>query len=211
MMFNLFEMDGPFYRAMAIIADFMIVNFLFIITALPIFTLGAALSALYGVLLNYDVNREENIFVCYTRTFKQNWKQSTVMNLLILLISSVLITNIMLYPIYQGVFKPLVNSALIIISIIIFLFSTLIYPYFAKFHDSMRNASKNVLKMIADNIFRTLSIACISVVPIGIMLVSAELLLLGLYFFLFIGFSLVGYMNARLLNQIFNKYLNHSQ
>lgn len=209
-MFNLFEMDGPFYRAMAKVADLMIVNFLFIITALPIFTLGAALSALYGVLLNYDAKREDNIFVRYIRAFKQNWKQSTVMYLLVVLISSLMITNIVLYPSYQGGFKLLVISSLIIASIILFLFSILIYPYFAKFHDSIKNASKNVLKMIADNIFRTLGIACISLTPIGIMLLSPELLLLGLYLFLFIGFALVGYINSRLLNQIFNKYLNHS-
>lgn len=200
-------MDGPFYRSMQKIADLMIVNFLFILSAVPIITLGAALSALYGVLLNYDTNREDNIFLSYIRALKQNWKQSTVMNLLILLLSGILITNIALYPSYQGGFKLLVISSLVIASVILFLFFILIYPYLAKFHDSMKNASKNVLKIIIDNIFQTLSIALITIAPIGIMLVSAELLLFGLYLFLFIGFSLVGYINSRLLNKIFNKYV----
>lgn len=48
---NIFSSDGWFSRVFGTIGDIIIVNILFILCSIPIFTMGASMSAMYYTLL----------------------------------------------------------------------------------------------------------------------------------------------------------------
>ena len=48
---NIFSSDGWFTRVFGTIGDIIVVNILFIICSIPIFTIGASMSAMYYTLL----------------------------------------------------------------------------------------------------------------------------------------------------------------
>lgn len=66
-------------------ADLMILNIVFIICCLPIVTIGASLTALHYVTLKMVRNEESYIVKSFFKSFKQNFKQATIINLIMLL------------------------------------------------------------------------------------------------------------------------------
>ena len=91
----MFGIDSKFYEVVSKIADLVVVNLLFVLCSLPIITIGASTTALYGVTKKMAENREGYIFRNYFRLFKENFKQSTIMWIILLLLA--LIPTIDLY------------------------------------------------------------------------------------------------------------------
>ena len=54
-------------------ADLMILNLLFLLTSIPIFTIGASLTALYSVCFRLGTDREGSTFRDYFAAFKENF------------------------------------------------------------------------------------------------------------------------------------------
>ena len=57
-MSNFFNMDNGLFRALGKLADLMLLNILFLVCSLPIFTIGASFTAMYYVTLKLAENEE---------------------------------------------------------------------------------------------------------------------------------------------------------
>ena len=69
-------------------ADCLIVKFLFIIFSIPVFTVGAAFTAQYYVVMKIARGEDPVVIKSFWKSFKENFKQSTVIwviNLLFIL------------------------------------------------------------------------------------------------------------------------------
>lgn len=141
---------------------------------------------------------------------RQNLKQSTIVHSFITAAFCLLTTNFILLPSYDGKFKWLVLISLLAFSITLYLYFIMIYPYIAKFHDSLTKTTKNIFKIILDNIFKIFLVAFVTFAPLGLMITYPKSLALVLYFFIFIGFSFLSYINTVILNKVFNKYIANS-
>ena len=105
----MFGIDSKFYEVVSRIADLVVLNLLFVLCSLPIITIGASTTALYGVTKKMAENREGYICRNYFRLFKENFKQSTMMWIILLLLA--LIPTIDLY-IINSFEKTIVTTAL---------------------------------------------------------------------------------------------------
>ena len=75
---RLFNMDNKFFTVMGRVADLIMLNVVFLICCLPIVTIGASLTALHYVTLKMTRNEESYIIRSFFKSFKQNFKQSTL-------------------------------------------------------------------------------------------------------------------------------------
>ena len=71
----MFQSDNLLSRVLTKVFDLCLLNILFLITSLPIFTIGVSLSALYTVTLAMSKNEESPVFKMYFRMWKQNLKK----------------------------------------------------------------------------------------------------------------------------------------
>lgn len=78
------------------IVDLLLLNFLFVITSLPVLTLGASLTALFSVSLKLVRNEESYVSRDYFRAFKKNFCQATVSFWAFSLIIALLAGNLMI-------------------------------------------------------------------------------------------------------------------
>ena len=76
-MSRFFNPDNPVFRFLSAIFDMIFLNVLFILTSLPIFTIGASLTAMYAVLL-WRENDEGYLYRIYFSSFRKNFKQATI-------------------------------------------------------------------------------------------------------------------------------------
>ena len=85
-----FNMDNKFFTVMGRVADLIMLNVVFLICCLPIVTIGASLTALHYVTLKMARNEESYIIKSFFKSFKQNFKQATIINLIMLAVGAVL-------------------------------------------------------------------------------------------------------------------------
>ena len=82
-----FNMDNKFFVFMGRVADLLLLNFLCILCCIPVVTAGASITALYYVTLKMARDEESYIARSFFRSFKQNFKQATIINIIMLCLS----------------------------------------------------------------------------------------------------------------------------
>ena len=78
--------DNPIISGMSRIFDMMCLNVLWLVCSLPIFTIGASTTAMYTVMLKVVKNEEGYIVKGFFKAFKENFKKSTIIWLILLVI-----------------------------------------------------------------------------------------------------------------------------
>ena len=74
----LFDADSPLIKGLSRIFDCLLLAVLTIICSLPVITIGAAMSALYDVMIKMVLDRDQGIFKAYFVSFKENFKKGTL-------------------------------------------------------------------------------------------------------------------------------------
>ena len=97
---NLFNLDSGFSKFMNRVSDLFLLNILWVICSIPIITIGASTTALYSVNLNLLSENEGHITKAFFKAFKENFKKSTAIWLIVLLISTILVVNLTLLFIF---------------------------------------------------------------------------------------------------------------
>ena len=90
MLSNIFNYDNPVWRFMGKFCDILLLNILWTLCSVPIVTIGASTTAVYYVTLKLVRDEEGPTVRSFFRSFKENFKQATVI-WLILLVAGLLI------------------------------------------------------------------------------------------------------------------------
>ena len=78
----LFNLENPVWNFMGKVADLVILNLLALICSIPIVTIGASWTAMYYVTIKIVRKEEGYIIRDFFRSFKENFKQATIIWLL---------------------------------------------------------------------------------------------------------------------------------
>ena len=82
-----FDHDAPFFRVLSLLADVTAISLLWLLTSIPIVTIGATTSSAFYVITRRISNMEYQIFTDYFTAFKRNFFKSTIIFLIIALFS----------------------------------------------------------------------------------------------------------------------------
>ena len=77
-MADMFQRSSAAMRFLNGLGTLIICNLLFIITSIPIFTIGASLSAMYRITFEMHMGRDPYVIKDYFRYFKETIKSSTI-------------------------------------------------------------------------------------------------------------------------------------
>ena len=72
------DINGKLYFIISKVTDLVILNVLYLLCCIPIVTIGAATTGLYYVALKMAENSEAYIFRSFMKSFKENFRQATV-------------------------------------------------------------------------------------------------------------------------------------
>ena len=198
-------MDNAFFRFMGRVTDLVWLNILTLICCLPIFTMGAAISAMYHVLLKMALKEEGVVTRPFFREFKANFKNATTVFVPALIVLIIMTSNA--YLIYQGVLDPYprlrivvgVSIGIIVAALIMFLNYYL--AQLSRYENTVKQYSKNALLMMLAYFPRSLCMLVICAFPLALMTLSNYFL----FFWFLYGFSFPGLFNAMLLGSLFLK------
>ncbi|MDO4324241.1 MAG: DUF624 domain-containing protein [Lachnospiraceae bacterium] len=206
-MSNIFNMDNGFFRAMGRLADLMILNLLFIVCSLPIFTIGASVTAMYYVTLKMAGNEEGYVFRSFLKSFKQNFKQATVIWLIVLFVGCILgldmyILNHSNNSLSTVLFVLISATSLIYTMVVIYVF-----PLLSRFENKTTTTLRNAFIMAIADFPRTIVMLVIVIGSIMLTFLNAYTFWYGLLVWILGGFAIVAFANSYFLNKIFKKYM----
>ena len=78
-MYTLFNPENKFWNFMGKIADVACMSLLWLVTSLPIFTIGASTTAFYRFTLDAVTDNEGKVLGTYFSAFKENFKKATLL------------------------------------------------------------------------------------------------------------------------------------
>lgn len=139
-MLNLFSMDGLPYKIATIIYNMMALSFLWFIFSIPIITIGASTTALFYVVGKIIRGENYQLYKGFWKSFRINFKQATIIWIIILLVAYVLITNIFsINALGLGKFFLYMQYVLLIELLIIVIY---IFPILSRYHMTVFNCFK---------------------------------------------------------------------
>ena len=193
---------------MSKVADLCILNIICVVCCIPVITAGASITAMYYVTLKMVRNEDAYIVRSFFKSFKQNFKQATIINLIMLLIGLVLYVDLNVSKAMQGgagqIFQ-IIFMAFVLIYFILFLY---VYPVLARFYNTIKNTIKNALFMAIRHFPYTVVMVIIAVCPLLLLLVKSYQIQSTLFvLFLLMGFALIAYCNSYFLAKIFDNYM----
>lgn len=193
------QKDGKFVKVLNRIADLVGLNLLAILFCIPIITIGASITAVYGCIFRIQEKREGYLTKDFWKLFKECFRSSTIIYLVGVAVVA------MLYLDYQ-IFAT--NSRLDILQVLVVAGGILVaeiftyaFPMESYFENSLKATVKNALLLGISNIPYTLLMLGINVFPF--FLVARIPVTFGIWFL--IGISGVAWINSFFLKKIFSK------
>ena len=181
-------------RILTHIFDFILLNILWLLTSIPIVTLGTATAALYSVMMSVVEKKEGYIIKDYWKAFCRNFKQSTVVWILLLFLGACLWFDLTLIGVVPGLFRQIGTVVLGAVLIFYFMECIFVFPLIAKFENSTGNMIKNALL-----IPYALMILFMTGAAIIVTFLNQRTIMIGAVIWSAIGVSVLSYANSLLL------------
>lgn len=205
---KLFSTENPVWRAMDRMGDLMILNVLFIFFSLPIFTIGASMTALYTMTFKILDETEGNLFKNFFKAFISNFKQATVIWIVVFLAGLFLAFDAALSYASTSLIGKILMGVVILIAIIYSMWVSWIFPIQAKFDNPVKVNMKNAALMMVIHMFpTTILITLLNVVPLLLLYYQTPLFMWLLPLVVLLLFSTVAYNNSKQLRKVFVDYI----
>lgn len=188
------------------LVDILLLNFLFLLTSLPVITLGASITALFSVNLKLTKNEESYISRDYFRAFRQNFRLGTAGFLLFAVIAGLLCTNLWISYKIPGVFFLVLRALATIFLVFLAVWALYYFPILARFQFTWKQIHTHIPHMIVTHpgSFFLLLLLNIPLVFLSMYSVyTATFLLIGGCLF---GFALLTYVESFVFRSIFRPY-----
>ena len=204
-----FNMDNKFFTAMSRLADLIILNVICMVCCLPVFTIGPAVTALFYMTLKMVRNEETYIVRGFFTSFRQNFRQGVVINLILLAIAAILYLDFRFVSATDTMSSKIMFVLLMAAGIFYVMVFTYVYPLLAKFDNTIRNTFSNSLLMAIRHLPYTLLMILVTLLPFLAFFYSPSEQVQGfaLLFLAVMGPSTIAYVNSHFFVKIFDNYI----
>ena len=201
-----FDTDNFLMRFCEKVLDIVTINLLFVVSCLPIVTIGVAKISLYQTIFEVKSSRRVPVFRTYMRAFKQNFKLGLQLGLLELGIFLISVVDLSLFWGQTSLGFQLIKA--ICLGILIFLTLVMLasYPIAARYELTWKEVLQKGLLLVSFNFVWFFLMLAIILLIIMLLYLSGFTLVLGGSAFLLFGFGLLAFCQAGLMEKLFAKY-----
>lgn len=202
---SLFDMNGPLMNALRKLANIILCNIAFCLLSLPLFTVGAALAALFTCMQAILTDDEDDIIIKqYWDAFRQNFKQATVIWLLCLVVFAFLGMYYLIVSSMAGMMGRVYRISFFMMCIIFLFGFQYFFPMQARYVNTVKNTLKNAwLLSIAALPWTILSIALVIAAVYISFFMNPSGVHLAVFLWGMAGFGIVAYLNSFFFQKAF--------
>lgn len=205
-MSNFLNPENSVMQFLARVCDYLILNVVFILSCIPIFTVGAALSALYTV--SFKMLRKEDGYVLkrYFKAFCANFKQGTILWLICLILFFFLQYDGLIIGSMGGSMGQILSILFYTIVLVLAAMFLYLWPILAYFVCTTKQVVKNALYMCLGHLPWT----ALLLLYFGLVwfIMTRSTLTLGIVVAVSMagGFSLTAWITGKIFLKIFARY-----
>lgn len=202
---DIFQPDNLFSEVMTKIFDILLLNILWLICCIPVITFGASTTALYYVMMKLVRDEENGIVRGFFKAFKENFRQSTLLELIFLVPSVILVVDFSALKLMPG--KLASTMWVFLVLMLCLLICTAVYAFAlqARFVNTVKNTLKNALILVFAKLPFTVLLFVLTVGPVFVTFLTGQTLMVGMLVWLFGGVALVTWLQSFILRHIFKK------
>jgi len=187
---------------MSHVADLVLLNVLFLITSIPIFTIGASAAALYAVASRIGTEEETGVLLPYFRAFRDAFGQGTTLWLMMLAVGWALAVDALLFykmsaPVHYGYYLCVVMEALLVLS------AGYVFPLISLFKNRNAATLKNAVLLCVGYLPRSIFMAVLHVLPWVVLFTAPGAFFQASFIWAFFYFSAAAYADGRILRKVF--------
>ena len=198
---KLFDLDSPLMQALNKVADLLWLNVLTMICCIPVVTAGASLTALHYMALKMARNEECYITRDFFKSFKANFKQGTIIGVILLFIIVGMTGDYFIIK-YSGLeFNNVFQMLFTALAILVFFTSMFLFPVLAKFENTVLRTIRNAFYIGVLQFPKTILMMILTVLPAALFFFVPQII--PLVFLL--GLSVPAWLSAKLYSNFFKK------
>ncbi len=188
--------NNPIMLMLQKIADVVLLNLLVLLGCIPIVTIGASMTA--GHFAALRIRRDEGTVARdFWRSFKENFKQATVIWLVMFVISAGVFAVLWFF----GKSSMPLRVLCFVLLLVLYFIALWVYPLLSRFVNSTGNTIRNALLISVSELFCTFGMGLITLAPI----LACILTMYALPFIFLIGLSGPMYISAGMYNSVFKQ------
>ena len=203
---TVFNTDNLVMRISEKIADLVTVNLLFVLSCLPIVTIGIAKISLYQTVFAIKHQRRLPVIRTYISAFRENWKLGLQLGGMELLLSGICLFDLLLF--WNQTTLPMQALKAVCLGLFIFLVLVMLaaYPIAARYQLDWKECLQKAM-IVTGLHFPWFFVMGSALLLLCMALASSVLaFLLGLMIFFLFGFSSLVFAQVGLMEKIFAQY-----
>ena len=128
-----FNTNAPFWQFMNTLARFTALNLVYLVTLIPIITIGPARAALYSTMFAYDEHDDVNLVREYLKRFKREFKQGLAAWVLVAILATAILFGLSFWKAWDTNASYIPLILLVIAAVVVALFAEYVAPLQARF------------------------------------------------------------------------------
>lgn len=205
-MANFFHEDSHLGIFVTTVADILVINLLWLIGCLPLFTIGTSTTAMYQCLMERHREKSVNVFQAFSSAYKSNFKRTTPLFLI-----TVLIGCLLAFDVYLILYTQVGENVIVLLVLLCVLFQALpasgyLFPLQAYFECGIGQTLRNAWTMSFAHFLTSICVLALNLIPIALLLFAPAFFMKSIMVWILGGFAAIAYLNTILLTRIFKKY-----
>lgn len=209
-MFSMFSPDSKIMQIISRVTDLILLNIVFLLSCLPVFTIGAGVTAMYTLCFRMLRQEEGNIIKPYFRAFKENFKPATGVFAILVF---VLVPDYLYFDRFFHMEGPMHNLfyVFVFVAAVAVLTAGIAFPWVSQFRNSIAQTLSNALLLSIANLPRALAVTAINLLPAVLWIANYDMFTKISFLWLALYFAAAAYMNAAILYPVFKPYTQQQE
>lgn len=199
---GILDIDGKVMRILGKLADIMELGILVIVCSIPLFTIGASITACYSVTFKMAKNEDGYVFKPFFKAFKENIKKSTALWLIMAVVGSLILADFWALTRVELQYESVQRGILWFLLFLLIFAGNYVFPLQVQYENGIKNTLKNAFFICFINILKSLAAFLITGVPIVMLYKIPQ----WYPFIIWLGIPATCYFNSIIYVNIFKNY-----
>ena len=199
-----FNTESTFFRMLGLFGKFACLNIVFVITCIPVITIGQSVTALYSAIFKYAVDEDDCLTTNFFKAYKDSFVSNTIYYLLSLAFTAVLTFSLYFWYKLNNGWNWIVVGLFAIASLAFLFMLFYLFPLLAHYTARGKQVIQNAFLLALANFRITLALLAINIACLALVLLAPSFRAV----FAIFGIAFEVYCKSLLLIRAFNRYAN---
>ena len=194
-MSNLFNLDSPFFRFLASVFDYMVLNVLALLLSLPVFTAGASLTALYRVVLDAIQEKDSVSPKAFWAYWNASLRTATAPWLLFLVLAALFLGDLWIIGFMPEGVRTFMAGGVILLFLLLLCVSLFFFPLLSA------NPTRKFRQLLHAAFIRSFCMAVLWLLPGALFLFLPKIFIALTFVWVLIWFSMAANLSCRMIRR----------